>query len=111
MTYSIDFRRKVLSVRKKSGLSIIKTAKLFDLSPTTIVKWLKNITPKPGRNKPATKINMELLSKDVENYPDSYVYERARRLGYSRNGVWYALKRLGVTYKKKLEAPESERKR
>jgi len=75
------------------------------------VNWLKNKTPKNKRNKPATKIDMEALAKDIKEYSDAYIYERARRLGYSKNGVWYALKRIGVTYKKSVETPKSERRR
>ena len=44
---------------------------------------------------------MDALARDVEAYPDAYQYERAARLGVSIRCVGYALKRLGVTYKKK----------
>ncbi|SFI79179.1 IS630 transposase-related protein, partial [Nitrosomonas sp. Nm34] len=44
---------------------------------------------------------MEILAQDVKNYPDAYQYERAKRLGVSKQGINHALKRLSVTYKKK----------
>lgn len=111
MTYSIDFRKKVLSIKKEQKLSYEGASKFFGISKTTILKWKKNLIPKDGRNKAATKIDKELLKEDIKKHPDSYNYERAQRLGVSRNGIYYALKRLNVTYKKKFNAPKSERRR
>ena len=111
MTYSIDFRKKVLSIKKEQKMSYERASKFFGISKTTILKWSKNIIPRVGRNKAATKIDMEALKIDVKKYPDSYIYERAQRLEASRNGVYYALKRLNVSYKKKPNSSESERRR
>jgi len=111
MTYSLDFRKKVFELRKKEGWSIIETGKKFSLSPTTIMKWKKNLYPKACRNSPTFKIDMELLKADIEKYPDSYQYERAKRLGCSRSGIYYALKRLGVTYKKNFKTPKGQIRR
>lgn len=49
---------------------------------------------------------MEALKKDIEEYPDSYQYERAERFGASQSGIYWALKRLDVTYKKTLIHPK-----
>lgn len=46
--------------------------------------------------------------KDIELYPDAYQYERTARLGVSAMGIWHALRRLGVTYKKTLKHPKSD---
>ena len=46
----------------------------------------------------------EALKLDVEQYSDAYQFERATRLGVSEYCVWYALKCLGVTYKKNPSA-------
>ena len=111
MTYSSDFRRKVLSVREKEGLTIAQVAKRFDVGIASVVRWVKNPTPKTSRNKPATKIDMVALARDVLEHPDSYQYERARRLGVSEKGVGHALRRMGITYKKKSTTSQSERRR
>ena len=111
MTYSIDFRKKVLQMRKEKGLSILETGELFKISPTSIVKWNKTIVPKVGRKKPATKIDMEALAKDIKENPDSYHYERAVRLGVGIITVGYALKRLQVTYKKNVESSKGKNRR
>jgi transposase len=111
MTYSIDFRKKVLQIRKVKGLSIIEAGKLFKISPTSIVKWSKNIFARVGRAKPATRIDMQALARDIKENPDSYHYERAIKFGVSIRTVGYALKRLQVTYKKNFESSEGKNRR
>ncbi len=49
----------------------------------------------------------KFLKKDIQDHPDSYGYERARRLGVSASGIKHAKKRIGVTYKKNSESPQS----
>lgn len=111
MTYSSDFRRKVLSVREKEGLTIAEVAARFCVGVASVTRWLKNPEPKKGRNKPATKIDMQALARDVLEHPDAYQYERAQRLGASEKGIGHALRRMGVSYKKKPEASQGERRR
>jgi hypothetical protein len=67
----------------------------------------QRIEPKVTRNKPAVKIKMEALEEDIKKYPDAYQRERASRLGVTQHGIYKALKRLRVTYKKNLPASES----
>ena len=111
MTYSIDFRKKILEVKEKENLSFTQLSKRFCVGRNTIFTWTKSLEPKTSRNKPATKINMEKLKEDIENHSDAYQYERAKRLGVSASGIGYALKRLGVTYKKNFISPEGEIRR
>ena len=101
MTYSVDFRKKVLKIREKEELSIEAVAIRFGVGKASVMRWLIELEPKKTRNKSTTKINRDALKKDVEEYPDSYQYERAERLGVSQSGIYWALKRLDVTYKKK----------
>ena len=111
MTYSVDFRKKILLIKARESLSFDKTALRFGIAKTTIVRWVKDITIKTKRNKPATKIDMEALAKDVKQYPDSYLYERAKRLTVSNNTVLYALRRLNVTYKKNSKPSKEQYRR
>jgi transposase len=110
MTYSLDFRKRVLKIKKEQGLSYAKASEFFGLSKTTLLNWRKKLMPAKVRKKPATKIDMDSLTLDVKNNPDKYQYERAKSLGVSTRTVGYALKRLGVTYKKKPKAPEGKRR-
>lgn len=99
MTYPIILRKKILKSIDQ-GMSIRTAAKLYDISPTTITNWKKDISIKPA-NRPPRKIANEALKQDITDYPDAYYYERAARLGCSKSGIEVAMKRLGYTRKKK----------
>ena len=107
MTYSLEFRKKVMAIKEKEKLTYDEAAKRFQIGKTTLARWHKKLEPQLTRNKPATKINMEALKQDLIENPDAYQYERANRLGVSQKGIFEALKRVGVTYKKNLKASES----
>ena len=109
MTYSLEFRKKVMAIKEKEKLTYDEAAKRFQIGKTTLVRWHKKLEPQLTRNKPATKINMEALKQDLIEYPDAYQYERANRLGGSQKGIFEALKRVGVTYKKTLKHPKADR--
>ena len=111
MTYSIDFRRKVLKIKVEEGLSYIATSKRFGISVNSILLWTKRIEAKKKRHKPATKINSEVLKEDIKAYSDAYYYERAKRLGVSVSGIYRAMKRLGITYKKNAESSQGVSRR
>jgi len=58
--------------------------------------------PKVKRNKPATKADMRALAEDVEKYPDLYQHERAKKFGVGQSTIFYALRRLKISYKKNV---------
>lgn len=72
----------------------------------TLFRWKKRIEPKTKRNKPATKIDMEALRKGVKQHPDKYQYEWAQEFNVSRGAIWFALKRLAISYKKNSVSPK-----
>ena len=78
MTYSIDFRCNVLEMKERDGMSFEKVASRFGVGKSSVSRWVKRLESCRNRNKPATKIGMELLERDIELYPDSYQYERAK---------------------------------
>lgn len=100
MTYSQDFRDKVLKIRVDEKVSIRELAKRFGIGTTTITNWIKQPKVKKTRNKSATKIDMEALKADVAERPDAYLTERAKTFNVSPSCIFYALKRLGIVYKK-----------
>ena len=108
MTYSRDFRSKVLAIRAQEKLSMAKVAKRFGIAVSSVMRWSTNIESIKKRHKPATKIDMEALKRDVEQYPDAYQFERAERLHVSEGCVFHALKRLNVTYKKNTSASQGK---
>ena len=101
MTYSVDFRKKVLSLKAKENLTLSEVSKRFGVGQASVVRWSKNIEPQRTRPKPTVKLNWEALAQDVQEHPDSYQYERAARLGVSQQGIAYALKKLKRSRKKK----------
>lgn len=111
MTYSLDFRKKVLLIRSKEGLSFAQAAKRFGVSVNSLFLWSKNLEPKRTKNRPTIKIGAEALLEDIKKYPDAYNYERAKRLKVSTSGICCAIKRLGISYKKNTQSPQGERRK
>jgi len=102
MTYSVDFQERILEIKTKESLTYRETAIRFGVGTSSLIRWCKGLIPKRTRNIKTTKIDSIILRKDVQEYPDSYQYERAERLGVSRSGIGSALKRLGISCKKKV---------
>lgn len=101
MSYSLDFRKKVLEIRIKYDLSDNEVGSRFGISGRTVWNWRnKGISKKTGISKPY-KLDLEALCLDVDKYPDAYNYERGKRLGVSANCIMYGLRRLGISRKKK----------
>lgn len=109
--YDIRFRKKVLEIREKEGLSIRAVAKRFRISFRSVVSGLQRLDPILKRQKPATKLNMAALAEDVKQHNDAFHYERAKRLGVSAGCIAAGLKRLNVTIKKKPGASKGVRRR
>lgn len=107
MSYSLDFRQRVLAYKEKQGLTFQHTSEHFDIGIRTLFRWSKHITPCLSRNKPATKVDRDELLKDIETFPDGYQWERAKRMNVGQPAIHYALKRLNISYKKNTKASES----
>ena len=58
MTYSPDFRRRVMRIKKEKKLSFAKVSAMFGMSTSTLQRWTKGVEPKRTRCKPPTKIDM-----------------------------------------------------
>ncbi len=100
MTYSLDFRQRVLNIKSERSLSDAELSNIFGISTRSIIRWKRRIEPCYTRNKPATKIDMDKLKRDIENNPDLYQYERANIFRVSNSAICAAIKRLGITHKK-----------
>ena len=85
----------------------LQAAVRFCVGIANVARWIKNPLPKETRNKPAAKIDMIALARDVREYPDAYQAERARRLGVSEKGIGHALRRVDISYKKTLQHPRA----
>ena len=95
----MDFRKKVLQVRAQEGLTLEEVSIRFGVGIATVFRWTKTLAPRVTRLKPATKIDMEALKRDIEKHTDAYQHKRAQRFGVTQTGIWHALRRLKVTYR------------
>ncbi len=98
--YPLKFREQVLRIKREEELTHEQTAKRFWVGIASIARWERRVKPKEKRNKPATKIDMEALAKDVEENLGASQCERAARFAVTPRGIGKALKHLGITYKK-----------
>ena len=109
MSYSYQFIKKIIKLLEE-GHSYRKLSSRFKIGVTSIRNWKKGILPKGKRNRPNTKLDLELLKKDVEKYADSYHHERAERLGVKKSCIGDNLKKLNITYKKNSNTSKSRRR-
>lgn len=66
MAYPAQFKKKLLSVKEKEGLTNEEAAKRFSVRKEIVSRWKNNPNPVLKRNRPAQKIDMKALKKDVE---------------------------------------------
>ena len=108
MTYSLDFRQKVLSVRKRNNLTFQQVANRFSVGIASVARRSKNPAIKAYVRVKTHKIDLNLLAlDDVEIYPDA---DQDERFGVCQKTIGHALKKLNVTYKKSPDASQSERR-
>jgi transposase len=110
MAYSEDFRKKVLEIMSIESLTAYQASHRFKINIKTVKSWQVSISRKAHSNR-HRKLSLEALKEDVENYPDAYQYERAKRLGVKQNTICKALKSLKITYKKKPYTPKIGREK
>lgn len=108
MSYPVEFRRHVLLVKEREGLSFEQAATRFSVGIASLKRWAKRLSPKPHDRRKVRKIDLDLLRADVEQYPDAYQYERAARFGVCPKAIWQALRKIGVTYKKSPTSSKGE---
>jgi len=98
-----------MKLKERENLTFEATSRRFGVGIRTLFRWQLRMEPKMQRSKPATKINMEALKQDIEENPDAYLHERGERFGVTGSCIFYALKRLGVSYKKNSDSSKSRR--
>ena len=108
MSYSLDFRQKVLNYIENGG-RVVKAAKIFGVARATIYRWSNRQdleATKVERRK--RKLDWKALEEDVKSNPDAKLIERAKRFGVHPTAIWYALNKMKITRKKKNSAIEKE---
>jgi len=112
MAYSIDFRKRAIEYMD-AGHTGKELYEAFKIYPSAIERWRKLLyetgTLELQYNGTRTgKIDLSKLQKAVEERPDAYLSELAIQFGCTKQAVFYALKRLEITVKKRhLHIPKS----
>ena len=88
-------------------MSIRQACTFYNISKSTLQRWLIDPSIQTTIVKTPTSIPNEALLQEVNQYPDDYLYERVRRLNCSKSGIGYALKRLNISQKKDLSTSKS----
>lgn len=105
MAYSEDFRKRVNEYLDE-GHTWSEAQKAFKISTTAISRWRKKYK-ETGEVKDAAprrtfkKLDPEKLKDYVEEHPDAYLKEIGAEFSCSGTAVSKALKRLGITRKKR----------
>ncbi|SNB75102.1 Transposase [Kingella negevensis] len=105
MAYSIDLREKALNCYKQCN-NASKVAKTYGISRNTLYLWIK-LEEQTGslkhqvKGQNATKWDTQALKQYIEQNPDAYLYEMAEMFSCSTSTIFYALKKLGITRKKR----------
>ena len=112
MTYSVDFRQKVLS-HIDSGATIESTSRLFSVGTTTIKQWkkLRRHTGQlvgSGRPHNPYKIDSDKLKSFIKEHPDAFLNEIASHFNVTAPAIHAALTRLKITRKKRLRFTRSD---
>lgn len=76
MTYSADFRAQVIKNIKQKDMSIRQACTSYNISKSTLQRWLIDQSIQNIGVKAPTSIPNETLLKDVNQYSDNYSYER-----------------------------------
>jgi transposase len=99
MSYSIDFRKRVVSYIKEGG-SKTEAARIFAIGRDTIYRWLSadDLTPRPAKTR-QRKLDKTSLAAHVRDYPDLILRERAAHFGVRINSIWVALQKLNIRKK------------
>ena len=111
-SYSQDLRDRVIAARGR-GMQTRQVARLFDVSESWVRRVMQRLrehgetSPRPRGGVTVVKIDMDRLRELVERQPDATIPELHERLGIdcSESAVWLALKRMGLTFKKRQCMP------
>ena len=100
MAYSIDLRQRVVDFIEAGG-GITKATHLFQVSRSTIYRWLERDSLEPTKvaRKPR-KLDWQALAQDVKDNPGARLIDRAQKFEVGITTIYYALRQMNITRKK-----------
>jgi transposase len=104
MAYSIDFIKRAVEYRQE-GHTFAQLREAFDISSATFYDWEKKLDDgyydiKIIRER-RRKIDKDELRQEIAEKPDVFLRELAEKFGCTESAVFYALKRMNITRKKR----------
>lgn len=114
-SYSLDLRERVLKYLEKNK-NKKDASSLFQVGIATVYRWVARKKEKghvqPLRRKYAyKKIDDQKLIEYVEAHPDQFLSEIAKHFNLTPQAIFYALKRLKITRKKRPRFIKKEMKK
>ena len=105
MAYDNKFKQQVLLYLSK-GHSQRETSEVFGIGTATLKTWKKRLAvgtlfELKIRNRKPKKLDPDKLSAYVKSHPDAYLSEIAAEFDCVSSSVCKALKKLGLTRKKR----------
>ena len=113
--YSLDLRARIVKAHLEEGQSHSEVVRRFGVSRWSVRRYLKRSaagslapTPHPGRKQRLDNAGCEILRKQVETHHDWSLAQHAEAISAAtgvtlkKSSVGNYLKRLGISYKKKL---------
>ena len=62
MSHPVPFRRHVLRIKERDGLSFTQVADRFSVGVASVKRWSKRLDPKPYNRRKGLKIDLEKLA-------------------------------------------------
>src|SRR5215469_10532554 len=112
--YSMDYRRRAVAY-KDEGHTFKELEEAFKIPPETYYQWKRKLengyydTPIVRERK--RKIDKIKLKQAIDENPDAYLRELAALFGCAVSSIFYALKKLNITVKKKSLPIKKSQKR
>ena len=106
MAYDKKFRERAIAF-KEGGATFVELKAVFGIDRKTFFAWIKlrdetgEVVPNRPPQVRRRKIDKEKLKLAVQENPDAYLKELAKLFNCSAPAVFYALKKMGITLKKR----------
>jgi putative transposase len=112
MSHNLEVRKKVIEFIEKGG-SVSKAAKIYRVGRASIYRWMSREEQKQPeiKRRRKRKLDWDEVRKDIEQNPDAKLLDRAKKFGVRTNAIWYAMKEMKMTRKKKYLGTEKETER
>jgi len=102
--YSNDYRRRAVGY-KDEGHTFKELRKVFGICSRTYYQWktglASGIYDKKVKRTRRRKIDKEKLREEVKKRPDAYLWELAQIFDCTSQAIASALKKMGITLKKR----------